>query len=219
MPNFFLEQWARIKLNAKDSPAVGIDEVGVGAWAGPLVVVAVSLPESEPWPDWYDDINDSKQLRPAKRRLLREKIVSAARFIRLEVRWPGEIDMLGLGTCHRDAIWELFLEAKRKFGVGPLVALVDGKAPVEWGYELVFVPKADTASLNVAAASIVAKVDRDRFMTEIDLTYPGYNWVKNKGYGTAEHTVALRKLGVTPMHRRSFKPIRDIIMAGALHES
>ena len=216
MVNFFLEQQARVQLDMPDSHAVGIDEVGLGSWAGPMVVAGVSLSEREPWPDWYDDIDDSKKCSPQKRNRLRRLICDNAKFTWLELRWPAEIDRLGLGACHRDAIYTVYREACLE---GYTLAIVDGRTLSNKPLGLTFTSKADRASLNVAAASIVAKVARDIFMVQIDALYPGYKFCDNKGYGTVKHQAALAKLGIIPFHRRSFKPIRDIIMAGALHES
>lgn len=177
----------------------GVDEAGRGPLAGPVVAAAVVLdPASIP-----DGITDSKKLTPDARERLFEAILASA-DVGIALSDPEQID--------RDNILAATLDAMRR-AVGELTAspglvLVDGNRAPDLPCACQTVVKGDLKSLSVAAASIVAKVSRDRMMTRLDALYPGYGFARHKGYGTAEHLVALERLGPSPQHRRSFRPVR-----------
>jgi len=185
----------------------GVDEAGRGSWAGPVVAGAVVL-EREPLSDELRlGIDDSKKLKPAARYSLFEILRSQAR-IGIGVARVEEIDELNI-------LQATFLAMRRAvddLGVPvPELALVDGNNSPKLPYAVRTVVKGDGLSLSIAAASIAAKVSRDHLMTVLDGQYPGYGWAHNAGYGTAKHKSALQDLGVTPVHRKSFAPIRKIL--------
>lgn len=181
---------------------VGIDEVGRGPFAGPVVAAAVVLDQN----NIPDGIQDSKKLSKAKREELYGAIYAAA-VVGIGEASVQEIDthnILGasLLAMHR---------AMEALPFRPDVALVDGNRDPKLGIPTQLIVKGDGRSLSIAAASIVAKVTRDRKMCALAETYPHYGWEKNAGYGTAEHRKGLRDFGITPQHRRSFAPIRALI--------
>ncbi|WP_461223999.1 ribonuclease HII [Lacticaseibacillus suihuaensis] len=177
----------------------GIDEVGRGPLAGPVVTAAVILPH-----DFALPVNDSKQLTAHERAALFPQIVSQAVAVSLGVADAPRID--------RENIYhatELIMgEAAASLRVRPDYLLVDAMT-VPGGWRQRKLIKGDANSISIAAASIVAKVVRDRLMHMYDAIYPGYDLIHNDGYGTAKHLAALATLGVTPIHRRSFAPVRD----------
>jgi len=196
MPDFSLD--ARYP-----GPIAGVDEAGRGPWAGPVVAAAVILdPEAVP-----DGLNDSKQLTARRRTMLFDDLMAAAR-VGVGQASVAEIDAMNIARANDLAM----LRAVAALGAAPGFVLIDG----------IWVPKAlslparavkggDALSLSIAAASIVAKVTRDRIMEALDADHPGYGWDTNKGYGTPAHRIALGRLGVSPHHRRSFRPIFDVL--------
>ncbi|MCH1983679.1 ribonuclease HII [Ruminococcus sp. OA3] len=174
----------------------GIDEVGRGPLAGPVVAAAVILPRD--CQILY--INDSKQLTAAKREELYEVIMREAVAVGIGYDSPARIDEINI----LQATYEAMRGAIGKLSVVPGILLND--AVTIPGIELQQVPiiKGDARSISIAAASIVAKVTRDRLMTEYDEVLPGYDFASNKGYGSAVHIKALKELGPTPIHRKSF---------------
>lgn len=181
----------------------GVDEVGRGPLAGPVVVAAVMLPL--PPEEFSIPVNDSKRLTERQRdeiaRLL--KADSRIRYAIVE-RSPAEIDRMNILRATQDAM----REASMKLGSPePQAVLIDGVGFAPYPFPAHFVVKGDAKSASIAAASILAKTYRDALMVEMDSLYPGYGFAKNKGYGTAEHLDALRRLGPTPIHRRSFAPV------------
>ncbi len=201
-PDFRLEQ-------CHPFPVVGIDEAGCGPWAGPVVAGAfVFLKPYEVEPSVLSLIRDSKQLTPARR----EK--AYAHLIKLPAVQFGvgqasveEIDQLNIGKATRLAMQR----AVSQLGLVPAAALVDGIRKPDLSCPVTPVIKGDQTSFSIAAASIIAKVVRDRIMAELDKDYPPYGWAKNAGYGTAYHQEALRQYGVTPHHRRTYAPIAKIL--------
>lgn len=188
----------------------GIDEVGRGPLAGPVVAAAVILPPHSAFP-WLAEVRDSKQLSPAKREHLSETILRDAIGVGIGAAPPKIIDSEGI------------IEATR-IAMGAAVARLT--PPPEWllidAMQLPALPlpqtsliKGDARSFSIAAASIVAKVHRDRLMIEYDRLYPGYGFSRHKGYPTPQHLARLRALGCCPIHRRSFSPIAR---AGGRHE-
>ena len=174
----------------------GLDEAGRGAWAGPIVVGVVVLPPGE-YP-----FRDSKLLSPRARERLAEKVKEVALAFALGVAEAAEVDRLGV-------LKATLLAAERALLSLPLApeALVTDYLPLPPPLPLLSPPKADEKSPPVAAASILAKVHRDRIMAELDRLYPGYGFARHKGYGTPEHQEALLALGPSPVHRKRFAPV------------
>ena len=174
----------------------GIDEVGRGPLAGPVAACAVVLPRD--CNILY--LNDSKKLTPKKRRELAVQIWREAVSIGMAFVWQDRIDRINI----LQATYEAMRQAVSQLQVQPAMLLND--AVTIPGIDLPQLPivKGDTKSISIAAASIVAKVERDEMMEQLDEQYPGYGFASNKGYGTAEHIEALKRLGPCPLHRRSF---------------
>lgn len=181
------------------SPLAGIDEAGRGPWAGPVVAAAVILdPAKIP-----NGVTDSKTLNADKRALLYNKIMKTAEV---------GVGIADVARIDRDNILQATLwamsDALRRLEKQPQIALVDGNRLPKLPCAAQALVKGDARCLSIAAASIVAKVTRDRLMIAMAKTYPGYGFERHKGYGTAEHREALDKLGVCDQHRRSFRPIQ-----------
>lgn len=174
----------------------GIDEVGRGPLAGPVVAGAVILPKG--CEILY--INDSKQLSAKKREALYEEIKSKALAIGIGIVSPAKIDEINI----LQATYMAMREAISKLSVVPQLLLNDAVTIPEVIIPQVPIIKGDAKSVSIAAASIVAKVTRDRLMEEYDRVLPGYGFSSNKGYGSAEHIAALKELGPTPIHRNTF---------------
>jgi ribonuclease HII len=195
MPDFSLE-------DAAGGIVAGIDEAGRGPWAGPVVAAAVILDRHRVPPG----LDDSKALSAKKRAALFSPILETARVGvgRAGVEDIERLNILGAALL-------AMARAMEDLGTQPDLALIDGNRPPRLPCPVQCVVKGDSRSLSVAAASIVAKVTRDRLMAELAQTFPGYGWERNAGYGTREHSAALERLGVTPHHRRSFAPIIKIL--------
>ncbi|MDZ4229577.1 MAG: ribonuclease HII, partial [Candidatus Veblenbacteria bacterium] len=184
----------------------GVDEVGRGAWAGPLVAAAVIISAGvQPRPAWWRWVRDSKLLSPAAR----ERVFASAAP---ELVWAlgivssRDIDKLGVAEANRQAVRLAVGNLKQK----PHYVLVDYVARL--GGEVCGIPSqvmvdGDATVFSIALASIVAKVERDRLMRNYDKQYPGYGFAAHKGYGTREHRAALRRLDLSPLHRRSYRPV------------
>ncbi|CAA7613389.1 ribonuclease HII [Magnetospirillum sp. UT-4] len=181
----------------------GIDEVGRGPLAGPVVAAAVIL-DSATAPEGLDD---SKKLSARRRDALAERVLARC-AVGLGQASVAEIDAT-------DILKATFLAMARALAaLGRPVdhALVDGNRPPPLSCPVTCVVGGDGKSLSIAAASVVAKVHRDRLMAELARDFPGYGWERNAGYGTAEHLDALRRLGPTPHHRRSFAPVAQLCL-------
>ena len=176
----------------------GIDEVGRGPLAGPVVAAAVILPKDAE----ILYLNDSKKLSAKRREELYDEIQEKAIAIGIGMAGPARIDEINI----LQATYEAMREAVGKLCVEPNVLLNDAVTIPMIPPHIVQVPiiKGDAKSVSIAAASIVAKVTRDRLMTEYEEVLPGYGFASNKGYGSSEHIAALKKYGPTPIHRRSF---------------
>lgn len=176
----------------------GIDEVGRGPLAGPVVAGAVILPKDSR----ILYLNDSKKLTEKRREELYEVIMREAVSVGIGIVSPARIDEINI----LQATYEAMREAVGKLSVEPDVLLNDAVTIAMIPPHIVQVPiiKGDAKSVSIAAASIVAKVTRDRLMTAYEEVLPGYGFASNKGYGSAEHIAALKKYGPTPIHRRSF---------------
>ena len=186
-----------------DAPVAGVDEAGRGPWAGPVVAAAVVLdPARVP-----AGLDDSKKLSAKRREMLAVEI-RAVSEVGVGVGSVAEIDEINIARANDLAM----ARALAVLPVRPGFVLVDGNwVPRVLDLPARAIPKGDTLSLSIAAASIIAKVTRDRIMGDLATQHPGYGWERNQGYGTAEHRAALERLGVTPHHRRSFKPIHNIL--------
>ena len=183
-------------------PVAGVDEAGRGPWAGPVVAAAVIL-DSARLPA---GITDSKQLSKARRESLYPAILAAAE---VGIGWASaaEIDALNILQATYLAMQRAIAALPR----APGAALVDGNRAPPLPCPCRTLIKGDALSLSIAAASIVAKVSRDREMTRLAAEHPAYGWERNAGYGTAEHQAALARFGPTAHHRRSFAPIRALL--------
>lgn len=181
---------------------IGVDEVGRGAWAGPLVVGAVQLAEIIP------GLTDSKLVSKKQRKRLAEEIKLKAAWYGLGWVEPDEIDLLGLSAATTLAI-------RRAIEDGPVAdIIIDGKINyLSDNLRARCEVKGDLNHPCVSAASILAKVERDKYMVEQAKSFPGYGFERNVGYGTAGQITALKNLGITPLHRKSYRPIREL--AGA----
>ena len=183
----------------------GIDEVGRGPLAGPVTAAAVVMPGSIP-DTWFGMIRDSKQMSPAKRAFAHEQICRHARAVGVGFSTPFEIDSIGIVAATHLAM----TRALDDLELTPDHLLIDALSLPDIDLPQTPIIKGDTISISIAAASIVAKVTRDRLMAvSYEPRHPGYGFARNKGYGTAEHMAALRKLGPCPIHRHSFAPVRS----------
>ncbi len=187
----------------------GIDEAGRGAWAGPVVAAAVILPlDRSDLTKALKGVNDSKQLTARQRERWYPVIRSAALAVGVGGAGPEEIDRAGIVPATRAAMER----ALAMLDVPPdalLIDAVDLRAIVDLPQHSLV--RGDSISLSIAAASIVAKVCRDRAMLKLDALYPGYEFWKHKGYGTALHLGTLERLGVCGAHRRSYRPIQKLV--------
>jgi len=183
----------------------GVDEAGRGPLAGPVVAAAVILPPEE---EFDLPVNDSKALDEAFREELGERLRSDPRVVwAVAERSAGAIDRINILRATHEAMREAVMSLK----VHPDMAFVDGLKVRDFPVEARFIVKGDAQSASVAAASIIAKTHRDHLMMELDKVYPGYGFAQHKGYGTAQHLEALRKLGPCPEHRKTFGPVARII--------
>lgn len=197
-PDFSLEKRA----GAPARRVAGVDEAGRGAWAGPLVAAAVILDPAHIPPG----LNDSKKLSAKKRDLLFDQIMAQAE-VGVGIGSVEEIEVRNVLNATMDAM-RVAVRALAK----PIdVALIDGNHCPLLPCETEAVIGGDARSLSIAAASIIAKVTRDRIMQSLALEFPEYGWDANAGYGVPVHKSALERFGVTPHHRRSYKPIRNIL--------
>jgi len=184
----------------------GVDEVGCGALAGPVVAAAVILPSHIATP-WLKQIRDSKQLTPARRQLLSEHIHEIATSIGIGIASHEFIDTQGLTKARRLAM----KTAIDQLSPPPESLLIDYLSLPNVPLPQKGIKNGDSLCVSIACASIMAKVYRDHMMIDLDSVYPGYGLAKHKGYGTKEHLSCLRRLGPSPIHRQSFKPVRYII--------
>ena len=200
LPDFSFERDASAR---GYSVICGIDEAGRGPWAGPVVAAAVVLNADNIPPG----LNDSKKLTAdAREKLFADIMVSAK--VGIGIGDEARID--------RDNILAATLWAMAKavgcLGDKPDFALVDGNRPPVLACDVQTIVEGDGRSLSIAAASIIAKVTRDRLMTAMHLAYPAYGFARHKGYGTAAHHAALLQFGPCPHHRKSFKPIAELLV-------
>lgn len=184
----------------------GIDEAGRGALAGPVVAAAVILPRRIDTP-WLGLVKDSKQLSPARRELLFHHIHRVAVAIGIGLADCQLIDAQGIVRATRLAM-RLAIE---QLSPPPETLLIDYMNLPEVNLPQKGVTKGDSLCFSIACASIIAKVARDHMMMDLDIVYPGYVLARHKGYGTREHLACLQRLGPCPIHRQSFRPVKDLI--------
>ncbi len=181
----------------------GVDEAGRGPLAGPVVVAAVILPPSL----YLPKLNDSKKLSPALRGTLYEIICEKAVALHCSIVDVAIIDRVNIYQATVNGMYEAILA----LDPNPQKVLIDAVSLTKLPMPSLSIIQGDAKSASIAAASIIAKVTRDRLMTQYDAQYPGYGFAQHKGYGTAQHLEALRKYGPCPIHRRSFEPVQAVL--------
>lgn len=211
MPDFSLERLLAGDLRglSKNPRIVGVDEVGRGPWAGPVVAAAAWL-DQDALPDGLcRRLDDSKKLSKRAREEICAQLQDLASegkaVLALGQAEVAEIDNLNILNASLLAM----TRAVEGLSFTPEGALVDGNKLPELSCAAQSVIKGDGRSLSIAAASVIAKVTRDRQMAALAQSYPGYGWERNQGYGTAEHRAGIARLGITAAHRHSFRPIRE----------
>ena len=183
---------------------LGLDEAGRGPWAGPLVVAGCILPKGYK----NDEINDSKKLSMKKRERLFDEIIKSAIAYDILFISAQDVDKLNPKQASINGMYEVFSSIKPT----AQVVLIDAEKVPKIKAKAESIIKGDTKSISIAAASILAKVARDRYMIEIANKYPEYHFDSNKGYGTIEHLKAIQKFGpIKDFHRFSYRPIKEII--------
>ncbi|MBM3514024.1 MAG: ribonuclease HII [Alphaproteobacteria bacterium] len=209
MPTFDFED--RIRASSPKAVIAGIDEAGRGPWAGPVIAAAAILDPAALPKSLREGLDDSKALSPTLRDALYSEIEKSSA---VAFGWGQadveEIDRLNILSAN-DLAMSRALEA---LGRPVDHALVDGNRRPPLNCAVTAVVCGDALSLSIAAASIVAKVTRDRIMSKLAAEFPVYGWHTNKGYGTVDHRNALQLYGVTPHHRRSFAPVRERLARG-----
>lgn len=189
----------------------GIDEVGRGALAGPVVASAVILPIPANL-SWFGLVRDSKELNSRKRESLFDLIGNEAMAVGIGIVAPQVIDSINILKATRLAM----MEAVEKLPRQPNFLLIDRLSLSQCPIPQRGITRGDKLCLSIACASIVAKVTRDRMMEEFDQIYPGYGFAQHKGYGTRRHLSSLRKLGPSPIHRLYFAPVKNIIISRSI---
>ena len=180
-------------------PIAGVDEAGRGPWAGPVVAAAVILnPDRIP-----ANIDDSKVLDEDSRAYLYKRIMKVA-IVAVGI---ADVDRIDRDNILGATLWAM-AEAVAQLTDTPKLVLIDGNRSPRLPMPARTIVKGDAKCLSIAAASIIAKVTRDRLMMELARDYPGYGFERHKGYGTPEHQAAITKLGISALHRRSFKPVQ-----------
>jgi ribonuclease HII len=191
--------------DAQISPIAGVDEAGRGPCAGPLLIAAVIL--EDPFAPIWSELRDSKEISEKNRERLFDVVSENALAISVVEVSPEDIDVRGVHAANIDGM----RRAVNGLSLTPAYVLTDGYAIEGLTVPNIAVWKGDQVVTAISAASIIAKVTRDRIMRDMDLLYPGYGFAGHKGYITAAHTAALKEKGVTPIHRRSFSNIAALI--------
>ena len=186
------------KLYSNETECIcGIDEAGRGPLAGPVVVASCIMPRDS----MIEGVNDSKKVSEKKREIIFEEIIKEAVSYGIGIIDENTIDEINILQATKLGL----TNSLKKLKVKPDLILVDALTSIDTlGIPYMSIIKGDATCYNIAAASIIAKVTRDRMMYEYDKIYPEYGFAKNKGYGTAEHIAAIKKYGICPIHRRSF---------------
>lgn len=195
----------RLLLDAGISPIAGVDEAGRGACAGPLVVAAVIL--RDPFAPELEKVRDSKEISEAKREELFDVVVNAAAAMCVIEVPPSLVDDRGVHAANIDGM----RRAVHGLSLSPKYVLTDGYVIPGLGYPTLGVWKGDQVVHTISAASIIAKVTRDRIMRDMDIDYPGYGFAQHKGYVTSLHTKALQERGPCAIHRASFANVASFI--------
>ena len=203
MPDLLLETFHATRLSLSHLLVCGVDEAGRGPWAGPVSAAAVILDRA----CLPIGINDSKKLTEARRNQLFDEILRVAVASCVVMVDAATIDKINILAATHLAM----AQAVAGLGMLPSLALIDGNRAPNLTCPAITIVKGDALSLSIGAASILAKVTRDRFMIQADANYPGYGFAKHKGYGVPEHRAALAKLGPCPLHRMSFKPVANAL--------
>jgi len=201
MPHYIFEK--RV-LERMSGPVAGVDEAGRGPLAGPVVAAAVIFPEKKRIPK---NLNDSKQMLPEDREEKFTEIMACGAIVGVGEASVDEIDLINI----RQATHQAMARAVRALSVAAQFALVDGNDAPALPCPCDTIVDGDARSVSIAAASIIAKVTRDRMMIALHEHFPGYGWITNKGYSTEEHLEALTRLGPCVHHRRSFAPVHNIL--------
>ncbi|MSO72855.1 MAG: ribonuclease HII [Rhodospirillaceae bacterium] len=210
-PNFSFERAVLKRLPG--AIVAGVDEAGCGPLAGPVVAAAVILDIKNTSLRLRRGLDDSKKLSPARREEFYGALfASDAAVIGIGQADVGEVDSLNILNAAHLAMARAVASLKLRV----TVALVDGNRAPRLDCEVRTIIGGDAKSLSIAAASIIAKVTRDRLMTGLARAHPGYGWESNMGYGTAAHCEAIERLGLTPHHRRSFAPVRSRLDRGSV---
>ncbi|HLI49166.1 MAG TPA: ribonuclease HII [Chthonomonas sp.] len=207
-----MDWWAEERAAAKEGYTciVGIDEAGRGCLAGPVVAACVLLPF-----EWLPEgLNDSKQLTPSEREKLYEAITRGARGWGVGVVEAERIDAINILKATHEAMRSALAALPK--GLFPDLALIDGLPVQPFPIAQKALVRGDARSASIAAASIVAKVTRDRLMCSLDALFPGYGFAQHKGYATREHIRALQTLGPCALHRRSFRPVVEALQGREL---
>ena len=187
------------------APIAGVDEAGRGACAGPLVIASVILKDLGATE--LNGLRDSKELSEAERESLFPNIQSQAQAISVVIISPEEIDQRGVHNANLDGM----RRSVQNLEITPAYVLTDGYAIAGLSMPSLAIWKGDQIAPTISAASVIAKVTRDRIMAELDLEFPGYGLAKHKGYITTAHTKALNELGVSKIHRRSYSNIAKLL--------
>lgn len=181
----------------------GTDEAGRGPLAGPVVAAAVIFSS----PPLHLGIRDSKTLTPLQRNALLPDIYREALAVAIGIVWMDEIETTNILAASLKAM----THAVKKLNPSPDFVLIDGQFPLDISIPQLPVIKGDSKSVSIAAASIVAKIVRDSIMDVYHTIFPSYNFIKNKGYGTAKHLEAIKYFGPCPIHRKTFKGVKEYI--------
>jgi len=202
-PEHDLYRFERFARSQGYHQVAGVDEAGRGPLAGPVVAAAVVLRPDHP----IDGVNDSKKLTERQRERLFDQIMAEALAVGIGSASPADIDRINILQATRQAM----LEAVQHLSPQPDILLIDGITTIASPLQQQTIKRGDSRSASIAAASIIAKVSRDRLMLDYDQRYPQYGFARHKGYGSAAHLAALRQHGPCPIHRLSFGGVRELV--------
>lgn len=196
-----MREFDRKFLHSNKEWIAGVDEAGRGPLAGPVVAAAVILPKDVD----FNGLTDSKQLTASERDMYFEQIKKNAIAYHIEIIAAEEIDRLNILEATKLAMTNALLQLKKY----PDIALIDAVQLDDLPFQQAAIIKGDDKSLSIAAASVLAKVTRDKWMEKYDELYPQYGFKKHKGYGTKAHMQAMKQYGICPIHRTSFRPVQQ----------
>lgn len=185
---------------------IGVDEAGRGSWAGPIIAAAVVFPTQSPL---ANKLADSKKLTPKRRSALVSEILAVAPYSAIAACTANTVDEVGINLCNHRVMKKAALLCKAHYLDTPTI--FDGSMPIHGISNSRCEPKADDKYPAVSAASILAKVYRDLYMDVLAKEYPEYGWDSNKGYGAVKHKKALEEHGISPFHRKSFRPVNLLL--------